>query len=93
MPVFLIVGAVVTVVVFYLLTETIVRQVRARREEEGPTAAKDPKRLIKGLETEVATLKKDLQQIRMENTRLSERLKNLETIVSSVEWDELHNKP
>lgn len=94
MPFALIVGAVVTVVVFYLLTESVVRQVKAKRDEDSPGPAKDPKRLLKTLEGDLAELKQALARQNdahaKDVARLKERIQNLEAIVSSKAWDEMN---
>ncbi|MDX2062177.1 MAG: hypothetical protein SFY70_03885 [Bacteroidia bacterium] len=91
MPFALIVGSVVVVVVFYLLAETVVRQVKARKETAVPTAAKDPQALVAPLRKELEATQAQVKTLLAQQQKLEARLQNLETIVSSVEWDDKTN--
>lgn len=89
-------GGILLLVMFYLLVDGWVKQNVARRkaaEAEGavPGSAKENK-VLTTLKNEVEVLRTEVRGLTDTNTKLSERLKNLETIVSSAEWDELNKK-
>jgi predicted nuclease with TOPRIM domain len=49
-------------------------------------------KLGKNLDSNVSQLHNDLSLLKSENIQLKERLKNLETIVTSTSWDSMHNE-
>lgn len=49
-------------------------------------------KLGKNLDSNVSQLHSDLSLLKSENIQLKERLKNLETIVTSTSWDSMNNE-
>lgn len=49
-------------------------------------------KLGQNLDSNVNQIYTDLDRLKTENTQLKERLKNLETIVTSTSWDSMHNE-
>jgi len=49
-------------------------------------------KLGKNLDSNVNQIHTDLHVLKSENTQLKERIRNLETIVTSTSWDSMHNE-
>lgn len=81
-------GFVVAFTLFGALFGLSIRRLQRKFNESEQFGQK----LGKNLDSNVSQLYTDLSLLKSENMQLKERLKNLETIVTSTSWDSMHNE-
>jgi len=79
---------VVTFVLFGALFGISVKRLQKKFAENEQYGQK----LGKNLDSNVNQIHNDMKVLKAENIQLKERLKNLETIVTSTSWDSMHNE-
>lgn len=81
-------GIVVAFSLFGVLFALSIKRLQRKFNESEQFGQK----LGQNLDSNVNQIYTDLDRLKTENTQLKERLKNLETIVTSTSWDSMHNE-